>query len=666
MTTQALLRAISEDRALGSAMLFRHRHGHESPPMHVAIMDAWRSADEFVMIEAFREGAKTTLAEEFLLMEAAFANFYYCLLICETYAKACQTLEAIAFEALTNSRLQALVGGKLLARKATENKLWFRAGPLIEAVGWEQEFRGFKYHNRRPDRAYLDDIENRERVRDKESVDATYKKIYRELRPAMDKANRRIRFTQTPLAVDCAVTRLRADQDWMCYSFPICNGDPLDPATESAWPEKYPMEWVRSERASFERAGMLTEFNQEYMLIADSPDAKSFREDMLMFCDMAPAAWLPRHVIVDPSRTASAKKSDRTGRVVVSRMASRLFVHESGGYYWKPSEIVADAFDTAERHHAAGVAIEKNSLDDWLLEPMRNEMVRRGRALELTALQAPQDRDKLAFIMGLFPFFKAKEVYFVGGRSAHAQLIAEILNFPGGMLDIFNALAYSLKVFSGMLVYEDFGEDNVGPAPEVGRDDTLYLAWNASSVETVCVGVTRQGRHLSVVLDWAQRGAVSDAVKSIGVEVRATFPRAVLESYVPAQLHDEVRRIALYPALVAERFKPYRGEHTAAARGALADRIRTKVKNRALLTVDRRAERTLAALAGGYKFEVKSSGKTAQEPKEGVSRLVGEALETLILFLDRGMVDGLPEDAHYNVNPQGTKYMSSLPIRRST
>ncbi len=29
---------------------------------HVAIMDLWRSADEFILIEAFREGAKTTLA----------------------------------------------------------------------------------------------------------------------------------------------------------------------------------------------------------------------------------------------------------------------------------------------------------------------------------------------------------------------------------------------------------------------------------------------------------------------------------------------------------------------------------------------------------------------------------------------------------------------------
>ncbi len=598
-------------------------------------------------------------------MEAPFANFNYCLLICETYAKACQTLEAIAFEALTNVKLRTLFGGKLLARKPTENKLWFASGSLIEAVGWEQEFRGFKYHERRPDRAYLDDIENRERVRDRESVDANYKKLYRELRPAMDKANRKIRFTQTPLAVDCMVTRLRADADWMCYAFPVCNGDPLDEKTVSAWPSKYPMQWVRAERASFERAGMLSEFNQEYLLIADSPDAKSFREEMLMFCDAAPAAWLPRAVIMDPSRTASAKKSDRTGKVVVSRMGSRFFVHESGGYYWKPSEIVQDAFNTVERHHAGSLAIEKNSLDDWLLEPLRNEMMRRGAAIELEALQAPQDRDKFSFIMGLYPFFKGKEVYFVGGRSAHAQLIAEILNFPGGMLDIFNALAYCLRVFGGQLVYEDFGEDNVGPAPEVGGGETVYLAWNASSNETVCVAVTRRGRHWSVLQDWAMSGAVSDAVGAIGVEVRATFPRSKLEAYVPAGLHDERRRIALYPALIGARFTPFRGEGCAEARGGLAEKIRTRIKNRSLLTVDRRAERTLRALAGGYKFVVKAGGKMEEAPKVGISRLIAEALETLTVFLEKGSLDAAEvAGAHYGVNPQGVRYMSSLPTRR--
>lgn len=663
MTDTVLLKAISNDRALGSSILFNHRHAQASPIFHVEIMDLWRSADEFVLIEAFRGAAKTTLAEEFLLMEGAFGNFFYTLLIGETYAKACQTLEAMAFEAVHNEKLARLFG-RVLARKPIENKLWFRSGPLIEAVGWEQEFRAFKYHDRRPDRAYLDDIENAERVRDSAAVDATMAKLYRQLRPAMDKNLRKIRWSQTPLAPDCGVTRVRGQPGWVCRSFPIVVGDIDDPRATTLWPERYPIEWVRAERASYAETGMLRDFNQEYLLVADSPEAKPFREDMLAFADLAPAAWLPRQVILDPARTASAERSDRTGKVVVSKLGSTILVHESGGGYWKPSEIVKEAFDAVERHHAAGLNIEKNSLDEWLMEPLRHEMLRRGRVIEVTGLQAPQDRDKRAFIMGLQPFLKAKEIVLVGGRTAHPQLIAELLNFPSGTLDVVNALAYALRVFSGVAVYEDFGEDNVGAAHEPVLGERVYLAWNASPAETVCVALLRSGRHVSIARDWAQAGAVSDAVRSIVAEVRASFPRSQFESYVPEQLHDERRRVALTPALIEARLTPFRGVHTTVSRGTLAEKIRMKVKGRSLLTVDRRAPLTLAALAGGYKFIVAEGGKLAPEPVMGVARLVGEALEILTYALERGMMDAEPEGANYGYNPQGVKYRTALPIRR--
>jgi hypothetical protein len=215
LTSAATLRIISEDRALASAMIFPHRHPQASPAFHVQILDAWRAADELVLIEAFREGAKSTLSEEHLLLEACFQNFGYGLIIGETYTKACQRLEAIKHEALTNMKLLSLFG-KL--KKAgclwNENQFELANGVLLEAHGWEEEFRGFKWHDLRPDRAYLDDIENKERVRDKAAVDASMRKIYLELMPAMDKERGKIRVTGTPLAEDCMVARLRANPDW--------------------------------------------------------------------------------------------------------------------------------------------------------------------------------------------------------------------------------------------------------------------------------------------------------------------------------------------------------------------------------------------------------------------------------------------------------------------
>jgi len=67
-----MLRSFSNDRALASSVLFSHRHPQKSPRFHVEIMDLWRSADEFVVIEAHREAAKSTISDEFLGLEECY------------------------------------------------------------------------------------------------------------------------------------------------------------------------------------------------------------------------------------------------------------------------------------------------------------------------------------------------------------------------------------------------------------------------------------------------------------------------------------------------------------------------------------------------------------------------------------------------------------------
>jgi hypothetical protein len=217
--TGNLLRQISEDRALGSQLLFSHRHPQETPKFHVQVMDLWRGADEFVLIEAFREAGKSTLSEEFLLLEACFGNFRYALVFGETYTKAVQRLSAIKHEALRNTKLHALFG-KLKGEIWSENAIVLANGCRIEAHGWEEEIRGYKWLDARPDRAYLDDIENKSMVRDTASVDASWRKLNTELIPALDKEHRKVRVTGTPLADDCLVNRCKKSPEWVKFLTP--------------------------------------------------------------------------------------------------------------------------------------------------------------------------------------------------------------------------------------------------------------------------------------------------------------------------------------------------------------------------------------------------------------------------------------------------------------
>jgi hypothetical protein len=661
----ATLRVISEDRALASAMVFPHRHPQKSPRAHVEIMDAWRSQDTYVLIEMFREGGKSTLSEEFLLLEAGFGNFGYCIVIGENYTKACQRLEAIKFEAARNTKLLALFGkmAKVAGCLWNEHQFELPNGVLLEAHGWEEEFRGFKWHDIRPDRAYIDDFENKERVKDKAAVDASMRKIYLELVPAMDKEKGKIRVTGTPLAEDCAITRMRGNPDWTTLRFPICNGEIDDPKTEATWPDRYPMSWIRQRRDEMERAGQLRGFLQEYMLMAIGSQDKPFETEHIHEIAIDPAPWLPKTLVVDPARTANVGSSDRTGRVVLSRLATRIYVHASSGEYWKPDQIIADAFATSARFDAAAVAIEKNSLDEWLLQPMRAEMLRRGESLPLKAIQAPQDRSKEQFIMGLQPFFEAGDIVLVGGRGAHPQLVAEILNFPSGKRDILNALAYAQRVFSGTVVYEDFGQHNLTSEYEPSSRHALALCFNATGAETTAVLVSVEGERMVAVADWISPVPPAQAVPDVKALVRAAFPRAKLSCWLPADVMDQQDRMPLMAALRASGLQPMRGAYASMARGCLSPMIRTEMKGRRLFLVDSNARHTMNAMAGGYNFPVMKNGVQNTEPERGPHRTLMEGLESAASVICASAGNSLPDDLHSARNPQGATYFTSLPRR---
>ena len=668
----ALLREINKDRALASLLLFAHRHPQQEAPMHVEMMDLLRAADEFVVLEAFREAGKTTKAEEHIILAGCFANYNYMLLIGETYEKACQRLASIDHECTTNAILQHVFGGKILARKSIENRMWFRSGAFVQALGWEQELQSFKHHQHRPDFAFLDDVENLERVRDKAAVDLSMEKLYRDLIPAMDKERRKVVLSQTRRAEDCMVTRLARNDTWLYRGWPICDGEPDDPATKATWPDRYPMDWIRTERKRFQDSGMLSAFLQSYMLQATDFEAKPFKAGMLAELEVSPYHWMPRYAVYDPSRSTNTRrtkgqdKSDRTGKVVVSRLGSKILVHESGGFYWQPNELIADLFVTADQHAPAKIGIEKNSLDDWLLQPIRLEMMRRGETLPLKMLQAPQDRNKEQFIMGLQAFANARDIVLVGGIAAHPQLVAEWSNFPSGPRDVLNALAYAPVMFGGIPVYEDFSGANIGeaPAPRAGED--VYLACNASPTEACAAALVRDGRRLAVAGDWAVNGALTDAVKTLVFEVRATFPRARIQAWVPADTYDQWQRVSLVPALRAEGLTPYRGEHAGVARGCLSDRLRQTWHNQRLLVVDQRARLTLNSLGAGYALAAERGGRQSSEPEAGISRMLAEAIECMVSVLDRtaaAEAGGFPEGAHVAVAPGGGRYVTANPRR---
>src|SRR5262245_60495715 len=89
---------IGRNRYLAHQVLFKHRHGDETPPFHRELIDLWHARDPAWLVMVFREGGKSTIAEEAFIIGAGYQLFRNAIIIGATERRACERLRAIKHE----------------------------------------------------------------------------------------------------------------------------------------------------------------------------------------------------------------------------------------------------------------------------------------------------------------------------------------------------------------------------------------------------------------------------------------------------------------------------------------------------------------------------------------------------------------------------------------
>ena len=145
---------------------------------------------------------------------------------------------------------------------------------------------------------------------------------------------------------------------------------------------------------------MLNEYMQEYMVEAVDPSTRVFSRSMFKVEPIV-RTWHPTYAMYDPARTVKAS-SAHTGKVVFSWVGTKLIVWEAEGELWMPDKIIEDIFKTAEQYNPIKIGVEKDGLEEFLLQPLRAEQIRRATIIPVVGLSAPAG--KLAFIRSLQPF----------------------------------------------------------------------------------------------------------------------------------------------------------------------------------------------------------------------------------------------------------------------
>jgi hypothetical protein len=644
-----LIAELQADKQFALSYIFAHRHPDETPAFHKQIVAAWDDPHPRVLIEVFRGGGKSTLAEEYLTLAALFQEAQYILLVGNTYSSACDRLASIKHELENNEKIGAMFGS-VRGATWTENDITLSNGVRVQAFGAGQSVRGAKEvtRNMRPDLVLIDDLEDRESVATPEARRKVWQWFTRELVPACD-PKARIRVNGTPLHENSMIEELKRNANWKCLSFPIYTG--VEPDRVPMWPARFPLSKINELYEQFRTDGDLAGFSQEYLLKPMDAVASIFDRNDIIYAAPSPAhLYIPRILIVDPARTTNRSTSARTGYVVGSWVGNELHVHEAIGGFHTPSEQIEYLFRLNDAHHPMTVAVEEDGLNQWLLQPIRAEMVRRADILPLQPVKAP--RDKTNFIKGLQPFFRAHEVKFL---KPLPDLEAELASFPLGRVDIVNALAYMLRLRPGMPVYAAFSSDHIQHRVPNARAD-WYVFVNATPGVLLAVLAFVQDGLLSVVKDWVIEGSIDDSLRAVLMSVSHEIPTGKVPQIVVPYDRTLINDASNLPATLKRLRLQYRtGKRIVDAQESLDSALRLRRNNAPTFTVSPEATWTLNALAGGY---CREAGTASFAVRENVYKHVAQALESGYASLSGYALDSERADLVYSYTSTGRPYIS--------
>ena len=648
----AVIEKLARNPRLAHATFFSHRHPDTTPSFHYELIGLWHGSDPRVVVEAFRGAAKSTLAEEAIVIMACLRKFRNGLILGETFDRSVERLKSIKHEFEENPFIEELFGS-LVGDTWTESRIVLSNGVCIQAVGRGQSLRGVKHLDARPDMAFGDDIENEESVLTPEARAKTMRWLMSVVFPALDPTYK-VRINGTPLDPESMIVQISRDPGWVHRRYPWwfkdASGEP-----QATWPARFPLEKIEEVAASYQRLGLSTNYKQEYMCEAEDPQVKAFTADMFKV-EPTVRTWHATYAMYDPARTVKTT-SATTGVVIFSWIANRLMIWDAYGPKWKPDEIISDMFKVDDLYAPVTIGVERDGLEEFILQPLRQEQVRRAYAIPIRPMKAP--KGKLDFIRSMQPFFKAGEVIFAKDLP---ELRAQLLSFPTGLIDIPNALAYAMILRPGQPIYDGFSYLNVAEEIYKLPRQAVYLAVNATPMYTTAVLIQINDGVFNVLWDAVREGdpgavlsgIVADAGLEAGQRPRLYASPEHFGNYDTVGLRGAARKV---PVDLSQ------GGLGLDGRDEVRGLLRRQIRAGPALRVSQRARWTLNAFAGGYCKDVLKNGILSEFATEGPYRTLMEGLESFASLLKMGHI-GEDQPINWATTADGRRYISSRVVAR--
>ena len=453
----------AEQRAMTSLLSFRDKFipsddDVEPAPFHEEWSNILLNGKENFAIEAFRESAKTQIVIRANLLHALTypqEHRSYLVIICANQTLASKKLVEVSREFLGSPEMKGLVAD-VKDNSGLALEVHYRNGRKvrIEAFGKGAAIRGLSWGSKRPDLVIIDDPQDSD---DASSEAVTLKDWDWFLSDVYFLGkNTRIFLIGNNLGERCIIERVIQSSELLKFvarRIPI-----LNEKGESAWPSKWPLREIETERDNAALLGKNDIWYREKMCQCISPSSQKFKREYFRYYDKAPSKGeLNIYTTVDLAISQKVNADCSAIVTVGVNKDGHWFVLDVEYGRYDPSTTMDAIFSAVRTWHPLSVGLEAVAYQSALSHFLEKEMPKRGIFFRIQPLKA--EKKKELRIDAIQPRFAVGTVWFKKDAAWLDKIETELLAYPHGAHDdVIDALAYMEQMANEPYGYDTYKE----------------------------------------------------------------------------------------------------------------------------------------------------------------------------------------------------------------
>ena len=464
--------------------------------VHGKIFDLIDGPENKVAIAAPRGWGKTSIVA--LALMARWILFNHTGFVCyinKSHDAASLQTENLRRELVTNRAIKHFFGSfkhrdveKSEFDEVFSKKAWVAFNTLVWPRGAKQQVRGVLFKNDRPGLFVIDDLEDPNFIDNEDYRKTLYEWLYADVVKAVPRIgpmakNYKIIYIDTLKHEDSVLQKLLDSREWTSARIEACDDNFHSVAPEFMSDEEIAEEWQNHvdsgqtdvffrELRNLPISTKDSSFQDSYYKYYNLPLERTFRPEIDLKKTDAEVQLnknIESVVILDPAKTVKIHSAESAiVGIGIDLTNARLFVRDIISEKMYPDEIYDALFQMGISLDAKVMGIETTSLNEFIKQPIKNEMFKRGKFFELIWLNARggqgNEKGKVLRIKELVPFYRMGYVYHNASCPKIPALEQQLRMFPRSKLwDIMDALAYIVELL-------ELGERYFAPADEDPND----------------------------------------------------------------------------------------------------------------------------------------------------------------------------------------------------